>query len=96
MGSALPNQMISTTQGLVSNTNNPFIATDYDPNHEKKVKKTKKTKTKGGKLNAIKSGPGFKNNAIAELDKDGNIIKARSRNVLANEGEELEKNVLED
>lgn len=43
----------------------------------------------------IKNGPGNKNNALAELDKDGNVIKTRNRNLTGAEGEELEKNVLE-
>jgi hypothetical protein len=44
----------------------------------------------------IKNGPGGKNNAmLPEMDRDGNVIKTRNRALVNAEGEELEKNVLE-
>ena len=75
---------VPTTLGLVGPNNNPFIANEIVVNPQKKNKKKKAiTKT------ALKNNP----NTLNEVDKDGNVIKAR-RNAL-NENEEIEKNVLD-
>ena len=88
--------LIPSTQGLVggvANTNNPFIQTEVPAQLEQTKKGKKKNKT--SKMTNLKSGPGLKNTAIPEIDKDGNVIKTRNRNLVNAEGEELEKNVLE-
>ena len=78
----------------IANTNNPFIQTDIPTASNLDHKKSKK-KNKNSKMANIKSGPGIKNTALPELDKDGNVIKPRNRALVNADGEELEKNVLE-
>ena len=85
----------TTGQGLIANSNNPFLIPDnvtknmQNKNKEKKQKKLVKTKN-GNKL--IKGAQGIKPEVV---DKDGNVIKMRAKSNLGQE-EELEKNVLDD